>query len=164
MGCGKSHWGQLLAENMDLPFQDLDDLITTRSGKSIPEIFTQKGESEFRQLEHETLQSLADSPASVVATGGGTPCFFNHIEWMNKHGLSIYLKTEPILLVERLRHETNIRPLLAEVKTTDLKAFITAKLEEREPFYTQASLVLEQTSDDAQNWQQLLAAVRAFSF
>lgn len=162
MGCGKSHWGRLLAENLGLPFQDLDDLITSRTGKSIPEIFTQNGESRFRQLEHEALQSLTGIPPSVIATGGGTPCFYDHMEWMNRNGLSIYLKTAPSVLAERLRNDKTIRPLLTEVKDSDLKAFIAEKLKEREAFYSQAELILEQTDDQEKNWDQLLGAIDGF--
>jgi len=149
MGCGKTHWGRILSEKTGLPFFDLDDLITKKSGKSIAHIFSEKGEPGFRVMERNALQSLADQPASIIATGGGTPCFFDNLDWMNEIGTTIYLKTPPTLLAERLRHEKEFRPLLAEVQDHDLQDFIAKKLEERERFYMRAKVILEQTGDDA---------------
>ncbi|MFN0212697.1 MAG: shikimate kinase [Saprospiraceae bacterium] len=150
MGCGKTHWGQLLAEKIHLPFLDLDDLISQKTGGSISQIFAEKGESDFRLLEREALRSLEGYSSSVIATGGGTPCFFDNIIWMNSVGTTIYLKTPPTLLAKRLRHEKEFRPLLSEVKDADLQAFIEKKMEEREPYYVRAKLLLEQNEiDDA---------------
>jgi len=159
MGCGKTHWGRLLAEKTGLPFLDLDDWISQRSGTSIAQIFTEKGESGFRVMERDALQSLATIPKSIVATGGGTPCFFDNLDWMNEIGTTIYLKTGPTLLAERLRHEKEFRPLLAEVQEDDLQDFISKKLEEREHFYLRAKVVLEQSSNDKTLLDQLQKVV-----
>ncbi len=148
MGCGKSHWGRLLAEKRGVPFLDLDDLIAAEAGKSIADIFAAQGEESFRALEREALRRLPHLPQSVIATGGGTPCFFDNMDWMNKQGSTVYLKTAPTLLVERLRREKEIRPLLAEVNDADLQSFIEKKLAEREPHYLQATMILEQTGDN----------------
>jgi len=148
MGCGKTHWGRLLAEKTGMPFLDLDERIATLSGKSISEIFTETGEPGFRVMERDALQSLVSLPTSIIATGGGTPCFFNNSDWMNEIGTTIYLKTSPTLLAARLHHEKEFRPLLAEVQEDDLHEFIAKKLEERERFYLQAKIVLEQKEGD----------------
>ncbi len=146
MGCGKTYWGRLLAEKLSIPFLDLDDWITTNYGASIAHIFAEKGESGFRVLERDALRSLSELPKSIVATGGGTPCFFDNMDWMNSIGTTIYLKTAPALLVERLRHEKEFRPLIADLEDLDLQDFIIDKLAEREHFYLSAKVVLEQTA------------------
>lgn len=155
MGCGKTYWGQILAKKLGLPFHDLDDLIATRSGKCIAEIFTEDGEPGFRQLEHDTLQTLADLPPSVIATGGGTPCFFDNMEWMNACGTTIYLSTPSTLLAERLRHEKEIRPLLHLVNNVDLQRFIENKVKERAPCYLKAKIILEQIEPLSQFFDQM---------
>lgn len=159
MGCGKTHWGRLLAEKTAMPFLDLDDWITQNAGKSIAHIFAEKGESGFRVLERDALQALADLPASIIATGGGTPCFFDNLDWMNEIGTTIYLNTSPTLLAERLHREKEFRPLLAKVQDDDLQDFIAKKLAERERFYLQAKVVLEQFKDDPSILEQLENAV-----
>ncbi len=148
MGCGKTHWGRILAEKLKRPFLDLDGLITTQSGKSISEIFVEKGEPDFRILERDALHSISIFPPSVVATGGGTPCFFDNMDWMNENGTTVYLNTPPTLLAERLRLEKDFRPLLSGVKEVDLQDFIVKKLQEREAFYHLSKIILEQTEDE----------------
>lgn len=147
MGCGKTYWGKLLAHQTGLPFLDLDDLIVQRSGQSIAQIFTEQGEPGFRALEQKLLQTLDELPASVIATGGGTPCFFDNMDWMNSVGTTVYLKTTPTLLAGRLRLEKEYRPLLAGVSVDDLETFIKKKVMEREPDYLRAKVILEQSED-----------------
>jgi len=148
MGCGKTYWGKILALQSGLPFLDLDELIVERSGQSISQIFTQQGESGFRMLEQAVLKTLQDMPVSIIATGGGTPCFFDNMDWMNAIGTTIYLKTSPALLAERLRSETEFRPLLSGVSVDELEAFIKMKVMEREPDYLRAKMILEQSEDE----------------
>ncbi len=159
MGCGKTYWGRILAEKIGLPFLDLDDWISNNSGQSIAHIFSEKGEPGFRVMERDALQALAALPASIIATGGGTPCFFDNLDRMNEIGTTIYLKTPPTLLAERLRHEKEFRPLLAEVQDGDLHDFIAKKLEEREPYYRRAMVVLEQPGNNAVFYAQLEKAI-----
>jgi shikimate kinase len=148
MGCGKSYWGKLLAQAMDLPFYDLDELITQMVGKSIPHIFQESGESGFRLLETRALQmiNILDQ-STIIATGGGTPCFSNHMALMKNTGLVIYLKASPKLLTTRLKQEKQNRPLLAEVSDEQLEAVIRQKLEQRNECYQQADHILEQDSN-----------------
>lgn len=159
MGSGKSFWGQRLAARLHWPFIDLDEQIEQQAGKSIAEIFTEWGEDGFRKLEQKTLHRLATQPGTVVATGGGTPCFFDNLAWMNAHGLSIYLKAPPTLLANRLQHERSLRPLLKAVKSTDLQSFIENKLAEREPFYYLAHWICDQDQDAPEFLETLTARV-----
>jgi shikimate kinase len=159
MGCGKTYWGRILAHQTSLPFLDLDDLIVQRTGQSIAQIFTEHGESGFRKLEQKTLKTLEEFPASIIATGGGTPCFFDNMDWMNTVGTTVYLKTAPSLLAERLRLEKEYRPLLAGVSLDDLEAFIEKKVMEREPDYMRAKVILEQSEDEGNFGKRLELAV-----
>ncbi len=147
MGAGKTYSGKLLAEKMNVPFFDLDEYIQEKEGASIPEIFEEKGADHFRITERKCLRDFGVIGKAIIATGGGTPCFFDNLEWMNENGLTIYLKIEPELLAKRLQEEKTQRPLLADIKSEDLNKYITDKLEERKDFYEQASVVFEPESD-----------------
>ena len=140
MGSGKSYVGQRLAQNINADFIDLDDLIVENNGQSIPEIFQQHGENYFRVSESACLKSLKNAKNTVIALGGGTPCFFDNMEWINENGVSIYLKTNPNVLVERLKNETNQRPLIQQLEEAELLSFIQNKVAERSVFYEKAHL------------------------
>ena len=143
MGSGKTHWGRILAEKSGCPFLDLDAMIEAGEGKTIAEIFTTIGENGFRVIERDYLRRLAALPPAVVATGGGTPCFFDNMDWMKQHGQTVYLKTPPEVLFERLKSERQQRPLLKDLGDAELRAFIRERLEVREPYYREAEVVME---------------------
>lgn len=155
MGSGKTHWGRILAEKLDSPFLDLDAFIEAGEGKTVAAIFEAVGESGFRVLEREYLHRLAALPPTVVAAGGGTPCFFDNMEWMKRHGLTIYLKTPPEALFERLKNERQHRPLLKAPDDDALHAFIRERLAMRELYYRQADKVVE----GEREWEILLSGL-----
>ena len=155
MGSGKSYSGQQLAELLKCPFIDLDNWIEEKAGKSIPEIFAESGEGAFRTLEQKALQAMLDFPNAVVATGGGTPCFFDNIQWMNENGLTIYLKTAEAVLLARLKSGREHRPLLRALDDTQLLEYIRSKVSERSRFYEKAWVVYHQKTADEQVAQQL---------
>ena len=162
MGSGKSHVGKKLAAALYYPFVDLDSLIESASGMSIREIFTQYGEAYFRLLERRVLHDTAFGPKRIVATGGGTPCFFDNMQWINRHGVAIYLKPTPEVLAERLWRGRAKRPLLAGLDKDELLPFIERKLAERAGYYHQAPAHYEITktkqdaaSDLLQNLEQI---------
>ncbi len=138
MGAGKSHHGRLLAGEYDIPFHDLDTLIEEEYGATITELFTHRGEAEFRKLERDTLLRTSDLGHSVIATGGGTPCHFDNMAWMNENGCTIYMDVPVNILAARLKKERELRPLLAGVKEEDLEQFIGKLLERRMAFYRHA--------------------------
>lgn len=144
MGSGKSHVGRQLAQQMKITFIDLDDYLEAQEGRSISHIFTTDGEPVFRQLEQKHIVELSKQPEDmIIATGGGTPCFFDNLEQMKQTGLTIYLKTPVDILVERLGAETEHRPLLAGKSKQELADFITKKLASRSVFYENASVVFD---------------------
>lgn len=142
MGSGKTTIGRGLARRLGLRFIDMDAEVESRAGMSVSEIFAAQGEAEFRRQEQTVLQALAEEKDAVVATGGGTPCFFDNMEVMNAAGLTIYLKMGPEKLVSRLTNGIAKRPLLRDKTPEQLLDFIAGNLESREPFYGRAKIVM----------------------
>ncbi|WP_443937839.1 shikimate kinase [Pedobacter sp. MW01-1-1] len=149
MGCGKSTKAKQLAQRLNSTVIDLDAEIVQATGKTIAEYFAEFGESGFRQYESNLLKTFNYPENSIVATGGGLPCFFDNMDWMKAHGQTVYLQMEPAQLVSRLgkRHK---RPLIAHMDDEQLLAFIKTKLKERDVFYTQAKLVINAFDLDAE--------------
>lgn len=141
MGCGKSTKAKQLAAKLNCEVIDLDAVIVAKTGKTITEYFAEYGEAAFRKLESETLKNYPYPETCVIATGGGLPCFFDHMEWMNANGRTVYLHMEPAMLVSRL-HNRQKRPLIQNMDDEQLLDFIKMKLTEREPFYNKAKLIV----------------------
>ena len=148
MASGKTSTGKLLAAQLGLKFVDMDAHIVEKSGKTIPEIFSVLGEESFRKLEREALQEMAKIENAVISTGGGAPCFFDNIEYMNTHVLTIYLKYSPEQLTARLSVHPEKRPLVAAQKPENLLDFVRNGLAMRDQFYNQATLKLTGTNDE----------------
>ena len=143
MGSGKSHWGRIWAGKNLLTFYDLDEQIEKTVGDSIATIFEKKGEENFREMERYVLRKFDVKNNFVMACGGGTPCFFEHIQWMNEQGITIYLQASPAEILEKIMNETEERPLLKKLNSSELLFFIEQKLKERTPFYQQAKHILD---------------------
>jgi shikimate kinase len=143
MGCGKSHWGKILSEKLHVPFFDLDEKIAEQHGRSIPEIFEKEGEEYFRLLEKDVLHLLSESHDSfVMATGGGTPCFFNNIDYLKRQGTVVWINCSTDCLYNRLIKEKDKRPLIKKIPDEELKSYIIRKYSSRKIFYQQATVIL----------------------
>ena len=138
MGAGKTTLGKAFARALSVPFVDLDWYIEERFHKSIRELFTERGEASFRELERNMLHEVAEFEDVIVSTGGGTPCFFDNMEYMNGHGQTVFLDVHPDILFRRLRIATVQRPILQGKTDEELYAFIVDALAKRAPYYTQA--------------------------
>lgn len=143
MGAGKTTVGKRLANKLGYLFVDLDQKIEEDEGLTIAEIFEQKGEQEFRNLEQNTLISVLNQSNVVVACGGGTPCFGENLELMNTHGYTVYLKYPVKTLCQRLEKGKANRPLLKTKTNEELESFIQNLLSEREPFYLKSSQIID---------------------
>jgi shikimate kinase len=147
MGSGKTHWAKLLSAKLHLPFRDLDMVIVEREGKSVSEIFSTSGEEYFRYQEKEVLEEIVNEEESfILSCGGGTPCFFNNIEFMKKNGKVIWLNTSIEVMKERLLKERFVRPLIKEISDEELKRYIIRKLSERRMYYEQAHVMVNEES------------------
>ncbi|MHB1177584.1 MAG: shikimate kinase [Daejeonella sp.] len=145
MGSGKTTIGKKLANYLKYEFIDLDKFIEAKAGMSIVDYFEAHGEDTFRELERDVLQNTAYPENVIIATGGGTPCYKDNMEWMNNNGRVAYLFLPPKALASRLENSTADRPLIKHLKGDELVDFITEKLNERELFYNQSKFVVSAT-------------------
>lgn len=156
MGSGKSYVGSRLADLLGYTFIDLDDKIEEITKKNIAQTFEEDGEDYFRTIEKETLQSLNNHDKIVIACGGGTPCFYNNMEWMKNNGKTIYLAIAPSILAQRLDNEKEHRPLIKNLSDKgELLDFIEQKLSEREAFYQKADFIFNANNEDIEAWVAL---------
>jgi shikimate kinase len=156
MGSGKTTLGRKLAAKMGYEFIDLDHKLERQVELSIAEYFTLFGEDAFRQLESEVLRKTMYPENAVVATGGGLPCYFDNMDWMNNNGRTIYIKLSPKTLADRLENSKEERPLLQEKQGDTLIAFIEQKLAEREDFYSKANIIADGLSLTAERLERVL--------
>lgn len=159
MGSGKSHWGKKLADLLNWNFIDLDKFIEEKESITIPGIFAQQGESHFRSLEKKYLEETTKADKTVIASGGGTPCFYDNMEVMNRTGETVYLKAQIKTIVERLSKKANTRPLLKGKSETELPAFFEEQLKKREPFYLQAKYIIEVEKLSDRNFVEIFSSV-----
>lgn len=144
MGAGKTTLGRELAGRLGYTFVDLDDYLEQREGRSIAQLFEAVEQEGFRQKERQALEAVVqDFEQAVIATGGGTPCFFNNMDFINEHGTSIFLDVPAEELTQRLLlTDLSQRPLLAQKSEAELKDFIVKTLAERIAYYRQARYTL----------------------
>lgn len=138
MGSGKTTVGHALSQELGLPFYDLDWYIETRMHRTVKQIFDEKGEEGFRKIEHNLLHEVAEFEDVIISCGGGTPCFFDNIDYINRQGETVYLKCTTDVLYKHLKMGKTVRPLLLNKTPDEVKTFIEAQLKQREPFYAKA--------------------------
>ena len=144
MASGKTTIGKIVARKTGYDFIDLDQLIELEKEKSVSQIFAEQGEEAFRKLENDYLKKLCSKDNTIVATGGGAPCFHNNMKMMNQAGKTIYLKFSPEKLKTRIQLSSqSTRPLVAGRSDEELLQFVRESLIKREQYYNQAILVLE---------------------
>lgn len=149
MCSGKTSLGKYLAKKMKLKFIDLDEYIEEKENLSIAQIFEERGEGVFRDMEHNYLKDLSNLDDVVIATGGGSPCFRNNMRLINEVGISVYLKTSVAVLIDRLLIMGDSRPLVKGKSREELNKFIIPHLRDRESFYLSSNIIL-----DGDNWDE----------
>ena len=143
MGAGKTTVGKTLAQELNLPFYDLDWYIESRMRKTVKEIFDERGEEGFRLIEHNLLHEVAEFEDVIISCGGGVPCFYDNMDYMNQKGDTVYLKATPEVLYGHLKMGKSVRPLLQNKTSEEVEEFIKEQLQVREPFYSKAKYTLD---------------------
>ncbi len=143
MGSGKTTVGKALAQNLNMTFYDLDWYIENRMHKTVSQLFAEKGEEGFRIIEHNMLHEVAEFEDVIISCGGGTPCFFDNMEYMNQQGDTIFLKATPEVLYGHLKMGKTERPLLKNKSAEEMQTFINEQLTKREPYYKKAKYTLD---------------------
>jgi shikimate kinase len=157
MGSGKSYWTKQLAKKYKTGGYDLDYLIEVKEEKTIAEIFAEDGEDYFRKVESTVLKWFAEKKTYVLATGGGAPCFFDNMDWMNKQGITIWLDEPLPVIASRLAPEKEHRPLIAKLSDSELLAFLEKQRAERFPFYSAAQIHLQDETITSDSFKKALA-------
>ncbi|MBP3211456.1 MAG: shikimate kinase [Prevotella sp.] len=157
MGAGKTTIGKALSKELGLQFYDLDWYIESRRRKTVPQLFAELGEEGFRKIEYNMLHEVAEFENVIISCGGGTPCFFDNMDYMNRQGKVIYLRCEPEVLQKHLMMGKTERPLLKGKTPEELTAYISDHLQEREPFYNKAQYTLDVSLMD--NYEKIAITV-----
>lgn len=162
MCSGKSTLGRAVERATGLPFIDLDELVESRAGMTVSEIFAARGEDGFRRLEREALKVAAETPGgALIACGGGTPCQPGNMELMRSCGLTVHLQASHPRLLNRLRLGRAKRPIIARLSDDELEAFVIDQLERRRPWYEQAAETFD--SSLLENDEEIAMTVKEFS-
>ncbi|ANQ49428.2 shikimate kinase [Flammeovirga sp. MY04] len=141
-GSGKSTLAKALSEQLDLPFYDMDDEIVNQENRSIPEIFEKEGEEYFRKVEQQIVQNFHPEN-SIIATGGGAPCFFDNMEVLNGLGITVFTDVSAEALTERVWGQHGTRPLLSQSSKEEVFQSIDYKRSDRLPYYKKAQIYIE---------------------
>ena len=158
MGAGKTTLGKAFARTLNVPFVDLDWYMEERFHKTVGELFAERGEAGFRELERNMLREVGAFENVVISTGGGAPCFFDNMDFMNHCGKTVFLNVHPDVLFRRLRVAKQQRPILQGKEDEELKEFIIQALEKRAPFYSQAQYIFN--ADELEDRSQIEKSVQ----
>ncbi len=141
-GSGKSYLGRLIAHSLKLQFVDLDDLIEKHEHKMIKHIVQEQGETYFRELEKKMLHETQLKNKLVISCGGGTPIFYDNIDWMKKNGIVIWIHTPLRIISERIFKNITRRPLFIGLSKEELNMKLIELSEKRTRFYKKANITI----------------------
>jgi shikimate kinase len=144
---GKSTLAKKIAEKCPYKVIDLDSYIEERYQKKIPEIFNEGGESLFRKLESESLKELNFDEKTIVSTGGGTPCFYDNMEFILKRGVAVFLDTPLAIILERITENISQRPMFYGKTPEAIRKQLEELYHQRKPFYQKAHYQINNESD-----------------
>lgn len=141
MGSGKSFWARPVADKLGLPVIELDSEIEKETRLSISQVFDEKGEAWFRDKEANVLKRFSEGDF-LMSCGGGAPCFFDNMKWMNSQGVTVWVNTSEEKIVKQLLPEIHKRPLLKGMNEKELGLFVKEKMKERIDFYRMADIII----------------------
>lgn len=160
MASGKTTFGRALASETGREFIDLDHEMEEITGRDIPTLIEKIGIAAFRELERNVLRSLGHKKGAVISCGGGTPCYYDNIDFMNETGTTLWLTASPGRIAERVLEAGPTRPLLAGIAPEKLREEIERHLEERLPYYSRANLVF--SGEHLENEEEIAGSVARF--
>ena len=158
MYSGKTTIGHKLAVKLGYQWLDLDQLFELTFHTSIPIFFKRYGEEAFRKIEQKLLHSTADLDNAVISTGGGTPCYFDNIQWMNQHGTTVYFDVSVETLLRRAAQSKKPRPTLTGMTEEERSQFIRQQLAQRLSFYKKAHIIFPADDPDLDRLVRLVTS------
>lgn len=156
MGAGKTYWANTLKKKLKVPAYDLDNLVEIMQEQTIGEMFAEHGEEFFRKEEAKMLRLFKEKKSFILSCGGGTPCFYDNMDWMNKNGITIWINEPVEILVDRLQEGKSHRPLIKDMSDEELKDFLTGKIQERKEYYSKATYTVTRDQLTESNLIKLL--------
>ena len=159
MGVGKTTIGRRLANQLGFSFHDLDQIIETKNNKKIHQIFEEKSEEYFRNLESSALKSFQNLN-SVLATGGGTPIFFNNLDWMLNSGVVVWFQLPLKMMAQRIIQSKEKRPLASANSEIELQQQLETIYKEREKFYQKAHFIIETKNVSSEKLKNLANQIK----
>jgi shikimate kinase len=156
MGSGKTALGKKLASHLQFPFFDIDEKFENQFKITINDFFMKYGEEAFRKLERKLLHETLERETAVISTGGGTPCFFDNMDFINKHGTSVFMNIPINMAIHRLKNAKKPRPLLENILPSDFSEFLQNLYLKRLPFYQQAHILMDTNTMDAKQLSQII--------
>lgn len=163
MGAGKTTAARRIAQRLGWAVADTDDMFEEKYKISVPDFFSKYDEALYRKLESEVLKSTENLDHTVISTGGGTACYFDNMEWMNRHGLTVFLRISQQAVVDRLLHAKRKRPLSTGKSEAELTDFVAQHYTARLPFYEQAQITVKAENFDLEGLLQQIGTFIAQS-
>lgn len=156
MGCGKSYWSQQLGQWLHHDIYDLDDTMEKYFSDTIASFFSVHGENTFRKFESQILKSFSEKQEFVMAAGGGTPCFYDNMDWMKANGKVIWINESAENIAKRLIHELEKRPVMKGATEENIISFVKERIQQRTSYYKQAHIILEPGQINIETFKQIL--------
>lgn len=160
MGAGKTTLGVALSHEVGMEFVDMDWYMEKRYRKTVRELFVERGEEEFRRIEQRILHEVGEFENVIISTGGGAPCFFDNMDYMNRMGDTVFLEVSVERLFQRLKSAKSTRPVLMDKTDGELREFISLTLAQRMPCYGKANYRF--VADSLEDKSQIEDSVAAF--
>jgi len=156
MGAGKTTAAKRIANRLGWSVVDTDALFEEKYKISVNDFFNKYDEALYRKLESEVLKATESLENTVISTGGGTACFFDNMDWMNLHGLTVFMRISPEAAVDRVIHSRHKRPLVLGKSEDELKDYVKSHYAQRIPFYEQAQITVKSEDFDLDNLMNLI--------
>ena len=159
MGAGKTTAAKRLANSLGWEVADTDAMFEEKYRISVDDFFQKYDEPLYRKLESEVLKSTESLENTVISTGGGTACYFDNMEWMNQHGLTVFLQISPKAAVDRVLHSRHKRPLARGKTEEELMEYVNWHYASRIPFYEQAKITVKSENLDLDSLLERIKAI-----